>query len=607
MSDISGTSITISGDSNDTNLMIHSTSGTITDGDGSAATAAAASATTATTQATAAAASATTATTQATAAASAVTSATTQATAAAASAADSVVNKNLVSQDLANYYKFLIPNNLLTTAVDSSLVFTPHPVLIPTLTIPQADVLSKVQGMNFPEYGSNCFGVMSTSLLVCDMVRTSTTTTPTALVNNVNIQKLLGFLSAALKGEVDLGFSYAAMTNNDKLTSGGGPNALAISDASAAYSANYWTPADFSANHAAFSALKPAIDALASQWTIPGDASYQLFDFAENVHLIHIERVMELSQLADVSWGNSSVNALNTANLTTSPSNSSFMQVYGGLTTAVGATQILPIVDSNVLKRINLAESYKSLIPDNVIIGAHDPSLVFVPLPILPYSSLAWQTQQNSKFQGMKFVDAAQNCGGTMLISLLSYGMIGSSDFAIPSGLLNNANVQKALYYHSEILQAEVALGLDYSKHGLDNMILVNSQNPTAQAIADASNQADFATVKWTAADLSANFALFDVANDAITAVSGTWDASGSFSVFMKGIFAQHSKKVALLSGITDTDSNAITWGSSTLGAEVTASGGEMYTAYLALADLNGANDPLVPANALSSGVFLSV
>jgi len=86
MADISGTTISISGDSNDTNLMLHSTSGTISDGDGSAATAAAASATAGAASATAGAASATAGAASATAGAASATAGAASATAGAASA-----------------------------------------------------------------------------------------------------------------------------------------------------------------------------------------------------------------------------------------------------------------------------------------------------------------------------------------------------------------------------------------------------------------------------------------------------------------------------------------------------------------------------------------
>ena len=634
MSDISGTSITISGDSNDTNLMIHSTSGTITDGDGSAAAAAAASvvdasgfafaalasqsaaadsATTATTQATAAAAFAASATSSAASATSSAASATSSAASATSSANTSVytavaaqATANLgvsnTETSLANYYKFLIPNNLLTAAVDSSLVFKPHPVLTPTLTIPQSGVLSKVQGMNFPEYGYNCFGVMATSLLLCDMVRTSTTTTPTNLINNVDIQKLIGTFSTALKGEVDLGFNYAVMTDNSKLESGGGPNALAISDASATYSANYWSPADFSANHAAFSALKPAIDALASQWTIPGDASYQLFDFAEGVHLMHIQRVAELSQLADVSWGNSSVNALNTANLKTSPSNSSFMQVFGGLTGALAANPILPVDQLNDSLRENLAESYKFLIPNNVLIGVPDSSLVFKPHPMLTPTLTIPQSGVLSKVQGMNFPEYGYNCFGVMATSLLLCDMVRTSTTTTPTNLINNVDIQKLIGTFSTALKGEVDLGFNYAVM-TDNSKLESGGGPNALAISDAS--ATYSANYWSPADFSANHAAFSALKPAIDALASQWtipgDASYQLFDFAENVHLIHIQRAAQLSQLAD-----VSWGDSTVNTLNAASMGSNTTSFMQVfGGLTGAlaANPIVPINALTGQV----
>jgi len=245
----------------------------------------------------------------------------------------------------------------------------------------------------------------------------------------------------------------------------------------------------------------------------------------------------------------------------------------------------------------DLANEYKLFVPHNVLIQPVYASLEFAPIPNIPATSIAgaWQQHTNSKLQGMSMIKGAHNCGGTMIILLLLSEMIGSSAFAMNEVMFNNDNVQRALYYHSVILQAEVSLGLDFSAPNLDTFIL-QGQDVTdyAKAYASANHSANF----WTKPQLEAMLVNFDTYNDAYT---GAWGAPGNLSSFIKGLHAIHVYKVAELSSLDPLD---ITWGTSNLHAEKTSSqlsDGIVLPAYYMLYALLFSGSPLVPYSTIDA------
>lgn len=581
MSDISGTTISISGDSNDTNLVIHSVSGTISDGAGEQGAPGPAGATGAT-------------------------------GAAGAAGLNGLDTERYVQ---ANNYKFLVPNNVLTAPVDVSvtgLKFAHTPVL--TLTIPElvgpigGESNKFYRGMNLPEYSYNCGGTYVISLAMYNLINVAGASVfdsnGVSLLNNIDVQKIFGLHLKTLADEVAMGWDYAStpvMPANHRdagfMPTPEAATAAALLDPSGLHS---WDQSSVDLRYAALQDLSGITDLVSTPW----DAKYgTLFGYFEGLELIHINRCLLLSGVnpADISWGTTNF-AVKVAEILdpTSIIRTVFTSFVGAA--AAGA----PFVPLDIA-RVNLAEFYKKIVPDNVLIGPVNPDsgLVFEPLTRVTYSGAGDIYTRNSLYRGMSMPVGSYMCIGTYVIMTALYGLLDVPQCPCPPALINNIDVQKILALHSNTLKAEIDLGFDFATMP-DNYASLATNAPTQLAIDNAiANKSAFA---WTADDVSARYTALHALKTNIDALTDLtpWDASyGSFFDWVETLEMFHIPRVMALSGVSMEDCS---WGTLNLTNAVNEilsspiyNNGSSPSAVSLFVAAQTASGPYVPTNALDA------
>ena len=179
----------------------------------------------------------------------------------------------------------------------------------------------------------------------------------------------------------------------------------------------------------------------------------------------------------------------------------------------------------------------------------------------------------------------------------------------IDASIINDPHVQKALYYHTQVLQAEVDLDFDMASSTFSTKTLPN-QDPNPKAVDDVSQS----TFKWDQAKFASHLALYTTE---LLAIPETMTLSAETTVrqYLRGLNAIHLKKLATLSGLTVS---SVPWPaqgdiSATTLAQVNINDnptglGPVYAWYGPRAAEFLASTSIVPVNALdANGKFLSV
>jgi len=226
--------------------------------------------------------------------------------------------------NVATEFKYLAPANLLTKPLVSKLRLIPSPPMNVNANIlslyPCYDIW---EGMMLPEFFYNCPGSPLGAALLYQLITDPSANTPPSLIDNNQVQEMLATHCEILKAEVLLGFDLKELIDPDLMhpflepgvydglftATSLMPTDLAIADASNSinYSKNRWDISKVYDFWDKVNLLKAGVNDVANEWTDvgPGD-SLQLFGYYEALSNHHLRKVLLLSgfttsQINDIS------------------------------------------------------------------------------------------------------------------------------------------------------------------------------------------------------------------------------------------------------------------------------------------------------------------
>lgn len=208
--------------------------------------------------------------------------------------------------------------------------------------------------------------------------------------------------------------------------------------------------------------------------------------------------------------------------------------------------------------------------PFNYLNGsAIDPTFRLAPFPFSPPNSKIGATYQYTFLNylaGMLLPKYIINCPGT-IFTLLPLMMQTPYHLQFSSSVIKNLSVQKMYGLHIDILEAEINLGLDYTKLQLHNGDM-SGNYPSSQLVQRAATMPNFDLLKWNQTKVNEEYnKLFALKSEVDSVAPDDFITNWKLWDIMSGLNAYHVIKVLLLSGFSLTTIRTMTWGNTTFGA----------------------------------------
>ena len=208
--------------------------------------------------------------------------------------------------------------------------------------------------------------------------------------------------------------------------------------------------------------------------------------------------------------------------------------------------------------------------PFNYLNGsAIDPTFRLAPFPFSPPNSKIGATYGYTFLNylaGMLLPKYIINCPGT-IFTLLPLMMQNPYHLQFSSNVIKNLSVQKMYGLHIDILEAEINLGLDYTKLQLHNGDM-DGNYPSSQLVQKAANMPNFDLLKWDQTKVNDAYSKLLALKSEVDSVAPD-DFIDNWKLWdiMSGLNSYHIIKVLLLSGFSLETIKTMKWGDTTFGA----------------------------------------
>lgn len=458
---------------------------------------------------------------------------------------------------LNTYFSSTQPFSLFSGAIDSSLELMPFPYIsekdnayyaaIPQYFYGYSTLAGN--GLLLPNYSWNCPGTIYLAYMLYGLLPNlpSGFNFSSSVLNSPVVQRAFALHCEILKAEIDLGYDFRHMFRGDGLDSGGSPTALAASIANTSFASYKWTYSMYVAHKALVDSLSAEIDTVAPQVVVSGKKLSDLFAW---LNLIHYEKVLFLSGIDSTS-----VAAAKNA-----------VAAFGWYSVVSGASRNLQLKPWKYLdESMPYLGAWGGL---DTSLNSGMEFEFFSPFPNR-WTGFSSYPNANRVFKDMYIPKDSKLCAGTMVgyYMLLGGPVDASVNVSTPTGksALNYSAVQSMFIKLSELFQAEIDLSFNSSLYVAPTDISNESGGmPAGQAIIDAS--ALIATTPSLAWDLSRSQVALnsfqDLSANVKLATPNAWDydisgADNDFYGYMEYIYIFHLAKLLILSGTSDPTSQA--------------------------------------------------
>lgn len=462
---------------------------------------------------------------------------------------------------LNTYFSSTQPFSLFSEAIDPSLELTPFPyisekdnayyVAMPQYFYGYSSLAGN--GLLLPNYSWNCPGTIYLAYMLYGLIPNlpSGFNFSSSVLNSPVVQRAFALHCEILKVEIDLGYDFRHMVRGDGLDSGGAPTALAATIANNSFASYKWTYNMYVAHKALADSLSAEIDTVAPQVVIGGKKLSDLFQW---LNLIHYEKVLILSGVdaTSVAAAKNAVEAGDWYSITSSASRNLQLKPWKYLDESMPYLGAWGGVDTS----LNSGMKFE----------------FFTPFPNR-WTGFASYPNANRVFKDMYIPKDSKVCTGTMVgyYMLLGGPVDASVNVSTPIGksALNYTAVQSMFIKLSELFKAELDLSFNNSLYVAPTDISNESSDgmPAGQAIIDASALiATDPSLAWDESRAQAALISFqDLSANVKLATPNAWhydvsgiDASGvDFYGYMEFIYIFHLAKLLILSGNSDTSSQA--------------------------------------------------